>query len=349
MAKAEAAGDITGTSSIDHTLEHDANIQPGNSGGPLVSADGRVVGVNYAGGAMATTTAQFFAIAHDLAMPVVEQMKTGDVESIGINGWAVFDEAAGVSGIWVAGVTAGSPAAEAEIMPGDIITSMNGLPMGTDGTFKDYCDVLRTAGPGQPMNVEVLRWDTSEVLSGEINGDEPMTLAFSLVEEVEEDVDTAASGPATYSGYETVTDDTNTILVDVPVEWSERDTAPLELDSGQIPYIAAATSLDGFLNGYDGSGLLFVAQDPSMTVDDTLAENAFLDDCTDGGITDYDDGVFVGKYQLWLDCAGGTSDVVTLAAQPADASTTVLVIAQLVVEADLEALQTAMDTFNLVG
>ena len=33
-------------------------------------------------------------------------------------------------------------------MPGDIVTAMNGLPVGTDGTFKDYCDVIRTAGEG---------------------------------------------------------------------------------------------------------------------------------------------------------------------------------------------------------
>ena len=51
-------------------------------------------------------------------------------------------------------------------MPGDIVTSMNGLPVGTDGTFKDYCDVIRTAGEGAPISVEVLRFDTSEVLQG---------------------------------------------------------------------------------------------------------------------------------------------------------------------------------------
>jgi serine protease Do len=169
VSKARAGGDLTGTSSIDHTIEHDANIQPGNSGGPLVAEDGTVVAVNYAGGAMATTTAQFFAIASDLAQPVIEQLQQGDFESLGINGWAVYDEAAGISGIWVAGVAAGSPAAGAELLPGDIVTSMNGLPVGTDGTFADYCDVIRTAGDN-PIAVEVLRYDTSEVLLVEING-----------------------------------------------------------------------------------------------------------------------------------------------------------------------------------
>ena len=104
MSKVEAPGDLTGTSSIDHTLEHDASIQPGNSGGPLVDAAGKVVAVNYAGGAMATTTEQFWAIAADLAEPVVEELKTGDFESLGINGWAVYDEAMDIAGIWVAGV-----------------------------------------------------------------------------------------------------------------------------------------------------------------------------------------------------------------------------------------------------
>ncbi|MET0325234.1 MAG: trypsin-like peptidase domain-containing protein, partial [Ilumatobacteraceae bacterium] len=126
VAKAEAGGDLTGTSSIDHTIEHDANIQPGNSGGPLVDASGKVVAVNYAGGASATTTAQFYGIASDLAQPVIEKLQSGDFESLGINGWAVYDDTLGISGIWVAGVTPGSPAAQAEIMPGDIVTSMNG-------------------------------------------------------------------------------------------------------------------------------------------------------------------------------------------------------------------------------
>jgi serine protease Do len=74
IAKAQAGGDLTGTSSIDHTVEHDAVIRPGNSGGPLVGADGTVVAVNYAGGGNQNTE-QFFSIASDLAEPVVDQLQ----------------------------------------------------------------------------------------------------------------------------------------------------------------------------------------------------------------------------------------------------------------------------------
>ena len=216
IAKAEAGGDLTGTCSIDHTVEHDANIQPGNSGGPLVGADGKVVAVNYAGGASVTTTAQFYGIASDLAQPVIDQLRDGDFESLGINGWAVYDETLGIAGIWVAGVAPGSPAAEAELMPGDIVTSMNGLPVGTDGTFKDYCDVIRTAGEGAPIAVEVLRFDTSEVLKGEINGDQPIELAFSFAEEVGDEVGEDSDAAAAAYTYESVTDDLGRIYVDVP-------------------------------------------------------------------------------------------------------------------------------------
>ncbi|MBA3606554.1 MAG: trypsin-like peptidase domain-containing protein [Acidimicrobiia bacterium] len=349
VAKAEAGGDLTGTSSIDHTVEHDAAIQPGNSGGPLIGADGTVVGVNYAGGAVVTTE-QFFAIASDLAQPVVDRLADGDFESLGINGWAVFDDALGISGIWVAGVQPGSPAGDAEIVPGDIVTSMNGLPVGTDGTFADYCDVIRTAGEGAPIQVDVLRYDTQEVLRGEINGDTPIEAAFSFAEEVGSEVGTDEPAQAAAYEYESVVDDLGRITVDVPTAWSDRDTTPIVQDDGtQLPYIAAATSVDGFINTFDVPGLVFAALAPGADVDASLAEYSFEGQCTDGGITDYSDAVFTGKYQLWLDCDGGTTDVVTLVALPADGSYTAIILAQIVTDADLDALDRAFATFNSVG
>jgi serine protease Do len=350
IAKAEAGGDLTGTSSIDHTVEHDANIQPGNSGGPLVNDAGQVVAVNYAGGASATTTAQFYGIASDLAQPVIDRLRDGSFESLGINGWAVYDEAAGISGIWVAGVTPGSPASDVGLAPGDIVTSMNGLPMGMDGTFKDYCDVIRTSGEGAPIAVEVLRYDTSEVLKGEINGDEPLALAFSFAEEVGDDVgDDSGDAAASYE-YESVTDDTGAIQVSVPTAWASRNTAPITMEDGTTaPYIAAATDVNGFINGFETPGLLFAKLPATADLDASLAQYGFAGSCTDGGIFDYSDPVFTGKYQLWQDCGGTVNDIVTLVAVPADASYLAIIQAQIVTDADLEALQKAFDTFNSVG
>ncbi|MBA3289697.1 MAG: trypsin-like peptidase domain-containing protein [Acidimicrobiia bacterium] len=346
VAKAEAGGDLTGTSSIDHTLEHDANIQPGNSGGPLVNQDGQVVAINYAGGAVATTTAQFYAIASDLAQPVIERLHGGDFESLGVNGWARFDEQLGIAGIWVAGVEPGSPASEAEILPGDVITAMNGLPIAQDGTFKDYCDVIRTAGEGSPIKVDVLRYDTSEVLRGELNGDQPIELAFSFADEVGEDVGDDGDGgqePADPADYENIVDDSATISVDVPVAWADRITAPL--GSGE-PRLTASTDANAFNTGFEVPGLELTARAFEPDVDSALGRFNFRDSCTEGDIFDYSDAVFTGKYQLWLDCGGTPNDIVTLVANPPDSSYTMVMFVQVVTDADLEALDRAFATFN---
>jgi serine protease Do len=346
VAKAQAGGD-TPWASIDYTLEHDANIQPGNSGGPLIAADGRVVAVNYASSSE-TNTSQFFAIDSALAQAVVQRLEDGDFESLGINGSAVVDEAAGITGVWVAGVAPGSPVSEAGVLPGDIVTALNGLPIATDGTMKDYCDVLRTARPETPMQIEVLRYDTQEVLRGELFGDAEIEPVFSFAEEVG-DVDTATA--EVYSGYQTLVDDTGAITVDVPNEWTSIGTAPFVFDDGtQAPFIEASTDLDAFNNTWDAPGLFYAA----LTYTDDIAGTIALvapgaDQCTtDNGVTDYDDGVFTGQYQHWSGCGASGADYVALVANPGDATYTAVIAVQILTDADWEALDTAFATFNVV-
>ena len=166
VSKARTRGE-TNWASVDAVIEHDATINPGNSGGPLVTTDGKVVGINYAG---SQGTSQFFAISRDEALKVIDQLRTGqDVNSIGVNGTAILSEDGTLSGVWVASVKSGSPASNVGIRGGDVIIRLEGLVLATDGTMADYCDVLRTHSPGDVLSIEVLRFDTREMLEGKLN------------------------------------------------------------------------------------------------------------------------------------------------------------------------------------
>lgn len=181
VAKARANGDYV-WASIEYAIEHSANIQPGNSGGPLLTKDGRVVAVNFAGGSP-TQTAQFFAIPAAVARPVVDVLAQGsDQDSIGINGEALWNDADAIGGLWVSGVRAGSPAANAGVQSGDIVLQLQGRDVvnQTDlATKKGYCDVLRTNGSDKPMSISVYRSSTGETLAGEVNNPQRLLVTVS--------------------------------------------------------------------------------------------------------------------------------------------------------------------------
>jgi len=169
-AVSKKSADIaTDWAAVNNVLEHDAIINPGNSGGPLVDENGRVVGINYAS---YTGYNQYYAITKAEALPLIEDLKTGkNVNSTGVNGFAFVTGDSALSGIWVYSVESGSPADKAGITPGDIITELEGIQLSKEGTMAEYCGVLRTRDPNTAtLNVEVLRWKTQEILSGQLNG-----------------------------------------------------------------------------------------------------------------------------------------------------------------------------------
>jgi len=114
-------------------IQTDAALNPGNSGGPLVDMNAKVVGINTA---ILGHTYQgiSFAIPSNLAREVYERLKTtGHVE----RGWLgvamqELDEVLArrlglksLEGALVAGVVEGSPAHRAGIQPGDVIVRFN--------------------------------------------------------------------------------------------------------------------------------------------------------------------------------------------------------------------------------
>lgn len=166
VSKADANGE-TGWASVTRVIEHDANLNPGNSGGPLVNSTGQVVGINYA---LASQTNQYFAIAANDATAILDQLREGqNLAAIGINGTAVSD-GQGLTGIWVTGVMSGSPAGQVGVKAGDVITMLEGFILATDGTMSGYCNILRGHATSDVLSIEVLRYDTGQTLRGQLNG-----------------------------------------------------------------------------------------------------------------------------------------------------------------------------------
>ncbi len=165
--------------SVNGVVEHTAKINPGNSGGPLVNQQGQVLGVNYAG---LSETDQNYAISRNTADSIVQELSTGvDKDTIGVNGIAVTGDLndSTLSGIWVRSVKSGSPADRTGIQAGDIIYQIEGEVLATDGTMKDYCDVLRSHQANDALSLDIIRFDTAEVLEGQLNGRELAT-AFTF-------------------------------------------------------------------------------------------------------------------------------------------------------------------------
>ena len=355
VAKAKADGDLAGTSSIPHTIEHDANLQPGNSGGPLITRDGAVVAVNYASGARATTTAQFYAIAADLASDIVDRLRGGDVLSVGINALPVYVETTGVAGVWVAGVETGSPAERLGLLPGDVLMTMDSVELGVSGDLSAYCQVLRNSG-GRSIPLEVLRLDTSELLRGDLNGGTGLQVVFSFADELDPGLD---SGDERYDRFLRLADATGLLAADVPEAWSDISARPVEGSDGvTYPSLVASTDLSAFPSTYGVPGVSFRALPTDERTPDDLLDDAApsVGDCRDGGRFDYDDGIFVGRYQVWSACQGTNAVRVILVirplgpdAAPTEEGWTVITTVQALTTADLDALDQIWATFDLVG
>ncbi len=348
VSKARASGN-TDWASVASVIEHDATINPGNSGGPLVTGDGKVVAVNYAGD---NDAGQFFAIAQPQALPVIDELRQGkDALAIGVNGTAIND-GEGLSGIWVSSVETGSPASRAGVKAGDIITELEGLVLATDGTLGDYCDILRTRGPEDVLAIEVLRFDTEEVLEGELNG-RALETSFSFAQELSDEATTADTGSAaaeSYSDYVAINDDSGTLTMEVPVEWRDVDGSAWLLDGEEIGLsLTAATSVADFNNTWDTPGAFFGVSDQfDLTTDELLDSFDYSDDCTYDSRSEYSDSVYTGSYDLWTNCGETGSSLVVVGVQPEDASYLALVLVQVVGDADLDALDRIMNTFIFV-
>lgn len=106
-------------------IQHDALILPGNSGGPLVNLAGEIIGVNTRAG-----SGYGFAAPSKLVQRVVDQILAHGEVRRGWLGLALqpVEPLGRTTGVLVASVAAGSPAAEGGVEPGDVLLSLGGEP-----------------------------------------------------------------------------------------------------------------------------------------------------------------------------------------------------------------------------
>ena len=145
-------------------VQTDAAISPGNSGGALVDADGRVIGINVAYiPPEARAVSIGFAIPAPEVVDVVTQLlESGEVEHafLGVRPAPLTPQIAerfGIDtdeGILVFSVVPGSGADEAGVQEGDIVTRIGETPI---HQVEDLLSLLRERAPGDEIELRVLR------------------------------------------------------------------------------------------------------------------------------------------------------------------------------------------------
>ena len=157
-------------------VQTDAAISPGNSGGALVDAAGRLVGIN-----VAYLPPQLGAVAIGFAIPAatvadaVPELAEGRVPKHPFLGLQSVTLQRNVverfnlpvdEGVLVVEVTPGGPAATAGIQPGDVIVEIDGEPITSTA---DLAAQLREHEPGETVEVTVRRADQESAVDVQLS------------------------------------------------------------------------------------------------------------------------------------------------------------------------------------
>jgi S1-C subfamily serine protease len=148
---------------IENIIQTDAALNPGNSGGPLVASNGRVVGVNTA--IIASGQGLCFAVPISTVTTVLPSvLRDGRVRRgyLGIAGQSVpllrrvtrFHRLAQSGGVLVTSVEANAPAGAAGVREGDVIVAFDGDAV---ESLDDLHKLLTEGRIGTQVNLTVLR------------------------------------------------------------------------------------------------------------------------------------------------------------------------------------------------
>lgn len=153
---------------LEGVIQTDAAINPGNSGGPLLNGDGEVIGVNVAVSATAQNIG--FAIPINVVKASVAIFeKTGRFERpyLGISYRSVSEETAQINdvpvGEYIVRVEPDSPAAEAGLQSGDILTAFAHQKLTPD---QNLAAIINSRKIGEVVTIEY--WRAGEALTAQV-------------------------------------------------------------------------------------------------------------------------------------------------------------------------------------
>ena len=162
-----------GNTVTNNMIQTDASINPGNSGGALLDMQGRVIGINSAKAAANGVEGMGYAIPISNAKSILEDLmnkktrtdKVDEADSayVGIAGQGVSGEMSSLygipEGIYLTEVQDGSPAADAGLQKGDIITKFDGSSVTSKQDLKTQ---LAYYAAGEEVPVTIQRQNGSE-------------------------------------------------------------------------------------------------------------------------------------------------------------------------------------------
>lgn len=162
---------------IDDVIQTDAALNPGNSGGPLVNSEGRVIGVNTA--VISGAQGLCFAVSSNLATYVAGQLViNGKVKraQLGVAAQPVnltrrmigANQLATKTGVYIYEILADANIYNNQLRTGDIIVEFDGKPVGGVDNLHKY---LNEEAVGKKLSLEVLRGgrkQTVTVIPGEL-------------------------------------------------------------------------------------------------------------------------------------------------------------------------------------